>query len=122
MIIRYEDLRADPKEMLRRVLDFIGTPATEEELRQAVEFASVENMRALEQKRVFWLSGRRMLAKDRSNPNTYKVRRAKVGGYRDDFTPEQLASIDAMVANRLLPGFGYGGGDSGAQIGKRAAG
>ena len=122
MVIRYEDLRANPKEMLRRVLEFIGTPASEEELQQAVEFASVENMRALEQKRVFWLSGRRMLAKDRSNPNTYKVRRAKVGGYRDDFTPEQLASIDAMVANSLLPGFGYGGGDAGTQTGKRAAG
>jgi hypothetical protein len=122
MIIRYEDLRADPKDMLRRVLDFIGSPASEQELQQAVDFASVDNMRALEQKRVFWLSGRRMLAKDRSNPNTYKVRRAKVGGYRDDFTPEQLASIDAMVASRLLPGFGYGSDDAGTQAGKRAAG
>jgi len=122
LVIRYEDLRADPKGMLQRVLEFIGTPATEKELQEAVEFASVDNMRALEQKRVFWLSGRRMLAKDRSNPNTYKVRRAKVGGYRDDFTPEQLAAIDALIADRLLPGFGYGrGGDSAAE-GKRAAG
>jgi hypothetical protein len=107
MVIRYEDLRADPKEMLRRVLEFIGTSPTEAELREAVEFASIENMRQLEQKRVFWLAGRRMLAKDRSNPNTYKVRRAKVGGYRDDFTTEQLAVIDAMVEERLLPVFGY---------------
>jgi Sulfotransferase domain len=108
LVIRYEDLRAQPQEMLRRVLEFIGTPAGEDELRDAVGFASVENMRQLEQKRVFWLAGRRMLAKDRSNPNTYKVRRAKVGGYRDDFTPEQLASIDAVVASRLLPVFAYG--------------
>lgn len=122
MVIRYEDLRANPKDMLRRVLEFIGTPATDKELQQAVEFASVENMRALEEKRVFWLSGRRMLAKDRSNPNTYKVRRAKVGGYRDDFTPEQLAAIDAMVAQRLIPAFGYGGGDLGSQTDQRAAG
>jgi hypothetical protein len=122
MVIRYEDLRADPKEMLKRVLEFIGTPATEKELQEAVQFASVDNMRALEQKRVFWLSGRRMLAKDRGNPNTYKVRRAKVGGYRDDFTKEQLAVIDAMVANRLLPAFGYGSGDANVDIGQRAAG
>jgi hypothetical protein len=46
----------------------------------------------------------------RSNPNTYKVRRAKVGGYRDDFTPEQLASIDTLMTDRLLPVFGYGRG------------
>ena len=107
MIVRYEDLRADPQDMLRRILEFIGTPGSTEHIRQAVEFASVENMRQLEQKRVFWLAGRRMLAKDRSNLNTYKVRRAKVGGYRDDFTPEQLAAIDALVAQRMLPVFGY---------------
>lgn len=107
LVVRYEDLRADPEAMLRRILEFVGTPGTEEELREAVQFASVENMRQLEQKRVFWLAGRRMLAKDRSNLNTYKVRRAKVGGYRDDFTPEQLAAIDSLVEQRMVPVFGY---------------
>jgi hypothetical protein len=108
LVVRYEDLRADPEKMLTRILDFIGTPGSTEHVREAVSFASIENMRQLERKRVFWLSGRRMLAKDRGNLDTYKVRRAKVGGYRDDFTPEQLESIEALVENRLLPGFGYG--------------
>jgi hypothetical protein len=108
LVVRYEDLRADPEGVLTRILDFMGTPAsTEQVVREAVSFASVENMRQLEQKRVFWLSGRRMLAKDRNNLDTYKVRRAKVGGYRDDFTPEQLEAIDTLVNTRLLPVFGY---------------
>ncbi|QLH38891.1 MAG: sulfotransferase domain-containing protein [Defluviicoccus sp.] len=110
LVVRYEDLRADPEAMLRRILEFVGTPGTAEELREAVQFASVENMRQLEQKRVFWLAGRRMLAKDRGNLNTYKVRRAKVGGYRDDFTPEQLAAIDSLVEQRMVPVFGYAHG------------
>lgn len=107
MIIRYEDMRAQPDESLRKVLEFFGTPGTPDEVRDAVRFASVENMRALEQKRVFWLAGRRMLATDRKNPNTYKVRRAKVGGYRDDFTAEELAQIDRIVESTLAPVFGY---------------
>ena len=106
-VVRYEDLRADPEDVLSRILAFIGTPGGAKEVGEAVSFASVENMRQLEQKRVFWLSGRRMLAKDRNNLDTYKVRRAKVGGYRDDFTPEQLESIDKFVNTRLLPVFGY---------------
>lgn len=122
LVVRYEDLRADPKAMLQRVLTFIGTPATEQELQEAVEFAWSTTCGRWSRKRVFWLSGRRMLAKDRSNPNTYKVRRAKVGGYRDDFTPEQLAAIDGMIAGRLLPGFGYGRSADGVAEGKRAAG
>ena len=106
-VVRYEDMRADPAGVLERLLAFIGTPGSREEIREAVAVASVENMRKLEQKRVFWMSGRRMLAKDLGNLDTYKVRRAKVGGYRDDFTPEQLQAIDALVDSWLLPGFGY---------------
>lgn len=107
MVVRYEDLRANPEEMLRRIIEFVGTPGSSEQISVAVRFASVENMRKLEERRVFWLSGPRMAATDRKNPNTFKVRRAKVGGYRDDFTPEQLDTIDALVKQRLHPVFDY---------------
>ena len=46
-------------------------------------------MKQLEQKRVFWLSGFRLRPGDRANPQSYKVRRAKVGGWRDYFDDEQ---------------------------------
>jgi len=107
LVVRYEDLRADTAGELGRVLRFMGETPTDAELADCVAFASVENMRALEQKRVFWLSGTRMLAKDRNNPDSYKVRRAKVGGWRDYFTPEQAATIERTIDERLLPGFGY---------------
>ncbi|MFO1126941.1 MAG: sulfotransferase domain-containing protein [Rhodospirillales bacterium] len=107
LVIRYEDMRADTAETLKRILAFIGTPGTADEIAEAVRFASVENMRQLEQKKTFWRAGSRMTAPDTRNPNTFKVRKAKVGGYRDEFTPEQLAAIDDMIASRLIPVFGY---------------
>jgi hypothetical protein len=61
----------------------------------------------MEEKRTFWLSGGRMVPKDRSNPNSYKVRRAKVGGYKDYFDDQQVKQIDAYVAENLSPFFGY---------------
>ena len=48
---------------------------------------------------------------DKDNPDSYKVRRAKVGGYRDYFTDEQCEQLDAMVAE-LNPVFGYGASGS----------
>jgi hypothetical protein len=107
LVVRYEDMRADTAGTLRRILEFIGTPGSAEEIAEAVRFASIDNMRALEQKRTFWLSGSRMTARDRDNPNTYKVRKAKVGGYRDEFTREQQQAIDSLIAARLIPVFGY---------------
>lgn len=107
-VLRYEDLHRAPEETLGRLLEFIGTPGSAEQLADAVAFASVENMRKLETKRTFWLSGSRMAPADRSNPNSYKVRRGKVGGYRDYFDDGQVTRIDTIIGERLSPFFGYG--------------
>ena len=40
LIIRYEDMRVDPVAVMQRVLDFVDTPGTPEQIEQAVEFAS----------------------------------------------------------------------------------
>ena len=107
-LLRYEDLRSDPEDTLRALLEFMGTPGTDGEIREAVEFSSYENMKKMEQKTTFWLSGGRMGPKDRDNPNTYKVRRAKVGGDRDYFDDAQVEQIEALVNSTLSPYFGYG--------------
>jgi Sulfotransferase domain len=107
MVVRYEDLRARPEDTLQGVLQFLGTPATGGQIADAVAFASYDNMKQMEQQRVFWLSGGRLVPKDRSNPNSYKVRRGKVAGYRDDFDAAQLARIDRLVETTLDPLYRY---------------
>jgi hypothetical protein len=106
-LLRYEDLRAQPEETLRKLLEFMGTPGTDAQIADAVEFSSYENMKKMEQKKTFWLSGGRMVPKDRNDPNTYKVRRAKVGGYKDYFDDQQVEAIEALVDATLSPLFGY---------------
>jgi hypothetical protein len=43
------------------------------------------------------------------NADSFKVRRAKVGGYRDYLSDEEVAQVDAYVEQRLRPDFGYTG-------------
>lgn len=107
LVVRYEDLRNGTQEQLGRVLVFMGEQPAAEKLSDCVEFASVDNMRKLEEKRVFWLAGSRLQPKDKSNPNSYKVRRAKIGGFRDYFTDSQVEAIEARIADELSPAFGY---------------
>jgi hypothetical protein len=107
LLVRYEDMRADTAGTLQRIVDFIGTPGTAEQIRAAVDFASVENMRNMELKRTFWLSGSRMVAKDKDNPDSYKVRKAKVGGYRDYFDDAQARELEAMVERELAPFYSF---------------
>lgn len=107
LLLRYEDMHADSAATLRRVIAFLGAQPDDRQVEEAVRFASVENLRELERSRFFRGSGIRMRAGDRSNPDSYKVRRAKVGGYRDYFDDDQLTRIDALVRSSLSPVFGY---------------
>jgi hypothetical protein len=107
LVVRYEDMRAHPERILGRILAFMGTPGTEDEIREAVAFASFENMRKMEANSTFWLSGGRMRPRDRKNPQSFKTRRGKVGGYRDHFDDGEIAEIDRRIAEQLSPVFGY---------------
>lgn len=108
LLIRYEEMRSDPEAVFRWVVRFVGGPERDESIRAAVEFASLENMRRMEQEKTFWLGGGRMKPGDPSNPQSYKVRRAKVGGYRDHFDEAEAATLDEIVNTRLDPVYGYG--------------
>jgi len=108
LIVRYEDMREQPVETLARVMEFIGgSPSRRDAVASAVEYASVENMRKLEERNTFWLAGGRMKPGKKGDPNSYKVRRAKVGGYKDYFDDAQAAEIDELVRKQLSPAFGY---------------
>lgn len=106
-VIRYEDMRTDPGTALTQALEFLGTPGTETEVKDAVDFAAYENLKKLETKKAF--RGSRLIPGDKNNPDSFKVRRAKVGGYRDYFDDQQIAQIEELVRSTMLPDFGYGG-------------
>lgn len=107
-IVRYEDMREDPAAVLSSIMEFTGTAVSAEQVREAVDFAAYDNMKKMEQEKFFKGSGARVKPGDKDNPQSFKVRKAKVGGYRDYFTDEQCAQLDTMVAE-LDPIFGYGG-------------
>jgi hypothetical protein len=71
-----------------------------------VDFAAYDNMKKMEQEKFFKNSGARVKPGDSNNPASFKVRKAKVGGYRDYFTDEQVATLGRMTAE-LDPVFGY---------------
>lgn len=108
--LRYEDLRSDAAGELDRALRFLGEDPTAEEIADAVRYGSIENMRVLEQNAGGWFSGGRLAPGDKSNPDSYKVRRAKVGGWRDYFDDAEVAEIEAMINAKLSPLFGYQSG------------
>ncbi len=105
LITSYEALRADPARVLRQIGALLGDEFSDQDLRAAVDFGAFDNLRKLESEGFFRSGG--LTLRNAADPESFKVRRAKVGGYRDYFTPEQADELEALVRARLSPAFGY---------------
>ncbi len=109
MMVRYEDLWVQPQVWLRRILE--GTDAADIDpacMHAATEYSSFHNMQRRERETsAVRFGSRRLRPGNPDDPDSYKARRGKVGGYQQYFSAEQLETIDAMVSTRLDPLFGY---------------
>jgi glycosyltransferase involved in cell wall biosynthesis len=103
---RYEDFRTDPLHVARSVLEWLEVGNVDEgALSTAIAASSFDAMRALE---ASGASGsRRLTPGDPNDPESFKLRRGVVGGYRDYLQEQDIAYIEERMA-RDLPGcFGY---------------
>lgn len=111
MVVRYEDTRADPCKIFKDIVYFLGEPVNADFIRRAVEFASFENLKALEasgnvpkykssQLNIFGTG-------DKENPNAFHVRKGKVGGWRDELEPDIAHALEQRVRDEFPSQFGY---------------
>jgi hypothetical protein len=105
IVIRYEDLRAEPRRTLPRITGLMGESFSEREIEEAVAFGSFDNLKDLERRGFFRQGG--LTLRNPADPESFKVRRAKVGGFKDYFTEAQVAELEELVRSRLSPSLGH---------------
>ena len=104
-IVRYEALRASPAEHFRDLLAVVGETTLDMSIfREALEFSRFENMQKLEAAGVF--DSKILHPGDVRDPESFKVRRGKVGGYQEYLSVEDLQYAAKALA-QLNPLFGY---------------
>lgn len=107
LLVRYEDMHADPRRELRRVLAFIGVSGVgDATVQRAVAGASFERLQRVEREGT---AGTRALRTETvDDPESYKVRRGKVGGFVDYLDEEDVRYVDLAVArSRGARNLGY---------------
>lgn len=111
----YRDLKSDPSKCFREVLNFFGEEEIDEKaFAHALAESDFSSMQKVEtaQKTGGDLpsSSPKIRAGDKGNaddPESYKVRRGKVGGYTDYLTGSARLFVDRVVAKELDPHFGF---------------
>jgi hypothetical protein len=104
-VIRYEDMRGNPIFWLKQIMDHFGGDFTTEELRDAVAFGEFDNLKKLERARYF--DDAHLQARNNEDPQSYKVRSGKIGGYAEHFTDAQKKEIDRIIEATLDDALGY---------------
>ena len=91
-LVRYEALRASPSEHFRDLLAVLGESAPDATIfQEALDFSRFDNMQKLEAAGAF--DSNILHPGDVRDPESFKVRRGKVGGYR-----EYLSADDQQFA------------------------
>jgi len=105
-IIRYESLREFPGENFRTLLAVLGETTPDVSIFQAaVDFSEFENMKKMEAAGAF--DSKILRPGDVRDPESFKVRRGKVGGYREYLSVGDQEYAASALAE-LDPRFGYG--------------
>jgi Sulfotransferase domain len=105
MIIRYEALRASPAEHFRELLAVLGETTPDMSIfQEALEFSEFENMQKLEAAGAF--DSKILRPGDVRDPESFKVRRGKIGGYRE-YLSVQDQEYASNALRELDARFGY---------------
>jgi len=103
--ISYERLQEDPVGEFSKVVRFVEDKKGDRQaLYEAVSFADFENMRDLEASGYF--NSNILTPRDPSDPDSFKVRKGKIGGYLDYFDVSDLKYLDNAMAD-LEKSYGY---------------
>lgn len=99
-VLTYEQMHQDTVGALRSTVEFFRVPnATDDRLRSAADSGVFARMQQMEADGV--LDDWRLRPRDAGDPDSFKVRRGRVGGYRDDLTPEQIRYLDERIRREL---------------------
>ena len=118
LLLRYEGLRSDPGPNFRRLLQVLGErPLEEKAFSHALEFSDFRHMKKLEGAGAF--ASKILRAGDTKDPESFKVRRGKIGGFKDYLSPNDQIYADGAL-QKLDPRFDYGGRVAGHSRGAKS--
>lgn len=95
LVLRYEDMKKNTPEELRRVASFLGRPASDDALRAAVEKSSFERMQKLEAER------KQLDPSKKWDASRQFVRKGATDEWQQLFTPEQNETICRAFAGPM---------------------
>lgn len=105
LVVSYEQLHQNGEATIRKILEYAEMEEINDDvIKKAYEFGSFENMKKLEKGNKF--TSPTLKPGDDKQPESFKVRKGKIGGYKDYLSQEDIDYANKELA-LLNPVFGY---------------
>ena len=102
MLLRYEDMIHNTGECLINTMKFLGLENIDEnDVREAIEFASFNNLKKLEREEYFSQSS--MRPGNKSDNESYTIRKGEVKGYSSYLSESDIDYIDTLIQELGCP-------------------
>lgn len=102
---QYEAFRREPAAQLERLLQAIGCGVDDAHIEAAVAFTEFERLKKREAESFYQSLDLR--PGDPERPNSFKVRRGQVGGYKDELTADEIEQLEQRIDALMADGLGY---------------
>ena len=97
LLVRYEDIHRDPHTILRQTLAFMDiNDVSDQVINKAVEYAGFENMKKVEAENA--LKTDELATPNQKDPEAYKVRKGKIGGFVEYLTEDDIGYLNDTIA------------------------
>ncbi len=99
IVVSYENMHENAYRELTRIISFLGFRMDEEKLKEAIAFSEFRNMQKMERNNSF--DNFRLKAMNKGDIDTYKVRKGKIGGYREELEKRDIEYINEIIKRDL---------------------
>jgi hypothetical protein len=105
LVVRYEDMQRDIYKEIDKILHFLGKQQIKEtKIRNAINYGSFDNVHKLEQKGALTNTYKGVFGThDKSDKESYKTRKGKVGGFNNYLTKEDIAYCNEIMQTMENP-------------------
>ncbi|EGD73174.1 hypothetical protein PTSG_04887 [Salpingoeca rosetta] len=110
-VLRYEDMRRCPHQTLRHIVnERLCLGVSEECIQAAVRWCDFGSLQKRAEEAGTSGGAKIFSPASKGNPNSRKVRKGKVGGYRDDLSEADIEYMEQTIQKHLVSAriFGYG--------------
>lgn len=104
LFLKFEDMKADLHGVIRQVAAFLQKPFTEQDIEKLANHVSFDSMKVNPSVNYGTVTQEMQRIHGVEKKNASFIRKGKVGGWKEEMSPDAIKKMDDWIHNHYIPG------------------